>query len=234
MRCRCEQCGAAVNNRTQAYLLLLFGGALLRLGLSDLLLRYVRPAARIWVLLAGLALLSLAIGRLVQAHRARLAGGPAIRTGWLLVAPVVAILIVTPSALGSFSAVRAPIGVPSDEHKDFPALTGPAPHQLGMLDFTTRVLWDAGRTVAGQNVQLTGFVLAGRPDGFVLARLVITCCAADARPVEVEIRADQAPARDTWLRVTGRYAGVDPAQSSFPVLTATSVTAIKQPTNPYD
>ena len=46
---------------------------------------------------------------------------------------------------------------------------GPTPHTLKMLEFTTRVLWDAGRTVAGQDVQLTGFVLTQRPDGFVLA-----------------------------------------------------------------
>lgn len=223
-----------MNNRTQGYLLLLFGGALLRLGLSNQLLRYVRPAARLWVLLAGGALLALAIGRLIQAHRARTARASAISTGWLLIAPVVAILVIAPPALGSFSAIRAPVGIPTTEHKDFPALSGSSPHQLGLLDFTTRVLWDSGRTVSGQDVALTGFVLSDRPDGFVLARLVITCCAADARPVEVEIRTDQLPARDSWVRIVGRYAGVDPDQPTFPVLLANSVSTVAQPTNPYD
>ena len=35
-----------MSTRTQAYLLLLFGGALIRLAVSDLLLRYVRAVAR--------------------------------------------------------------------------------------------------------------------------------------------------------------------------------------------
>jgi uncharacterized membrane protein YcgQ (UPF0703/DUF1980 family) len=60
-----------------------------------------------------------------------------------------------------------------------------------MLDFSTRALWDSGRTLAHHDLSLTGFVLKHWPDGFVLARLVITCCAADARPVEVLVRSHQ-------------------------------------------
>ena len=67
-----------------------------------------------------------------------------------------------------------------------------------------------------------------------LARLVITCCAADARPVEVEIRSAQRPATGSWLTVTGRYGGVDPAQPTFPVLAARTLTAVRQPTDPYE
>lgn len=223
-----------MNNRTQGYLLLLFGGALLRLATSNLLLRYVRPVARPWVLLAGAALLLLGLSRLIQAQRAGTERSGAIRTGWLLLAPVLAILVISPPALGSYSAVRAPVGIPLSGHKDFPALTGAAPHQLPLLDFTTRVLWDSGATLRQQDVQLTGFVLSDRPDGFVLARLVITCCAADARPVEVEIRTEQRPPRDGWVQVTGMLSGVDPDATTFPVLTAHSIRGVDQPTNPYD
>lgn len=229
-----------MSERTQAFVLLLFGGALVRLGVSDQLLRYVRPVARPWVLLAGSALLALAVLRLVQGHRADRAagassGGRAIGTGWLLLAPVVAILVIAPPALGSFSAARAvPVSVSPADSKSFPALTGSAPHQLGLLDFTTRVVWDAGRTLTNQDVALTGFVLSQRPDGFVLARLVITCCAADAQPVEIEVRTQHPPVRGAWVRVVGRYAGVDPELTTFPVLTAGSLTPVAEPTNPYD
>jgi uncharacterized repeat protein (TIGR03943 family) len=221
-----------VNTRTQGYLLLLFGGALLRLGVSDLLLRYVRPVARPWVLLAGAAMVALAIAQLARdrKHHERAAG-----TGWLLLAPVVAIVVIAPPALGSFSASRAAtVGVNNQSHKDFPALTGPSPYQLSMIDFTTRVLWDAGRTVTDKDVVLTGFVLTQRTDGFVLARLVITCCAADARPVEVYVRTDQHPAPDQWVTVTGRYAGNDLRDTTFPLLAPSAITSINQPKNPYD
>jgi uncharacterized repeat protein (TIGR03943 family) len=223
-----------VNIRTQGYLLLLFGGALVRLGVSDLLLRYVKPSARLWVLLAGVGMLVLAVAHLVQAHRSRTEREPTTSTGWLLLAPVVAIVVIAPPALGSFSANRAPASVDTDVHKAFPPLTGSSPHRLPMFDFTTRVLWDAGRTVTDQDVQLTGFVLKQRPDGFVLARLVITCCAADARPVEVFVLSTERPANDQWVTVTGRYAGNDRAAPTLPLLTATALEAVTPPKNPYD
>lgn len=227
-----------MSERTQAFVLLLFGGALVRLGLSDQLVRYVRPVARPWVLLAGIALFALAVLRLLLAHRVtrtRSDQAGAIGTGWLVLAPVVAILIIAPPALGSYSAARAvPVRVSAGTAKSFPALTGASPHQLGLLDFTTRVVWDGGRTLTGQDVSLTGFVLSQRPDGFVLARLVITCCAADAAPVEIEVRTDHPPATGAWVTVVGRYAGVDPQRPTFPVLTARSTIAVSEPTNPYD
>jgi uncharacterized repeat protein (TIGR03943 family) len=223
-----------VNSRTQSFILLLLGGALLRLGAGDLLLRYVRPVARTWVLLAGAGLVVAAIAQLILAHRASADREPATRAGWLMMAPVVAIVIIAPPALGAFSADRALVGVDTRMHKEFPPLAGPSPHRLPVIDFTTRVLWDSGRTVQSEDVQLTGFVLRQRPDGFVLARLVITCCAADARPVEVIVRTTDRPSLSSWQTVVGRYAGRDPVLPTFPVLAATSVTPVRPPTNPYE
>ena len=55
---------------------------------------------------------------------------------------------------------------------------------------------------------MTGFVMK-QPDGSVyLARMVLTCCAADARPVKVALSGDVPTGigADDWLTVTGRYA----------------------------
>jgi uncharacterized repeat protein (TIGR03943 family) len=226
---------ASMNARTQGFVLLLFGGSLLRLGVSSQLLRYVRPNARTWVLLAGMALVWLAGIRLVQAHRARSSATAATGVGWLILAPVVAILVVGPPALGPYSAARAsPLSLSASGQKSFPALTGTDPHVLGLLDFTARAVWDDGRTLTGDALSLTGFVLAQRPGGFVLARLVITCCAADAQPIEVEVRATSPPPGDAWVTVVGRYAGGDAGRVRLPVLSATSIAAVAQPTNPYE
>jgi uncharacterized repeat protein (TIGR03943 family) len=233
---------AVVNARTQAYLILLFGGALVRLAAGNALLRYVRPVARPWVLLAGIGMVVLAVVLLAKAHQSRGSAGSTggssfgVPTGWLLLAPVIAIVVVAPPALGSFSANResSPVAASAAVHKDFAGLTGLAPHRLGLFDFTTRVLWDSARTVSGTDVTLTGFVLSQRNDGFVLARLVITCCAADARPVEVFVRNSTHPPEDAWVAVTGRYAGTDKARPTFPVLAASVVLPVNQPVNPYD
>ena len=73
------------------------------------------------------------------------------------------------------------------------------------------------------------------PNGFEMARLVITCCAADARPVIVSVRTQgPTPSRDAWVTVTGEYGGMSPSDYTVPVLRALNVTPTRQPDNPYD
>jgi len=236
-----------VTQRTESFVLLLFGGGLVRLATGDALLRYVRPVARPWVLIAGLAVVLLALWTLVASFRASDTpdperpehdehGHPAgTRTAWLVVAPVVAILVIAPPALGSFSASRAPTTVAEPADVNFPALTGADPVPVSMIDFATRALWDSGRTLSGRRVSVTGFVLRSGQGGFVLARLVITCCAADARPIEISVRTGAPPpVQDGWVTVTGSYTGVSPVDATLPELTAQTITPIAQPANPYD
>jgi uncharacterized repeat protein (TIGR03943 family) len=235
-----------MNTRTQSFVLLLFGGALLRLATSDALLRYVRPISRPWVLLAGIAFVGLALWNLIAALRSHHPAEPsgadahghsgASRAGWLVLAPVVAILVIAPPALGAFSAARVPATVAKPAADiSFPALAGRDPVPLSLIDFATRALWDDGRTLTGRKVALTGFVLRDQAGGFVIARLVITCCAADARPIDVGVQSgDTPPPTDTWVTVTGAYAGAGGTDGTLPLLTATGVTVIRAPTNPYD
>ncbi|MGX7677324.1 TIGR03943 family putative permease subunit [Jatrophihabitans sp. DSM 45814] len=242
-----------MNVRTQSYLFLLFGGGLIRLAVSDALLRYVRPVARPWVVIAGISMVLLALAQLALTHRQRSAGDAlgergrtgevqvgwlrvgGVRVGWLLLAPVVAILVIAPPALGSYSARHSlPVTASADVHRGFAQLLGPSPHPMQLFDFTTRVLWDSGSTLINTDVKLTGFVLSQRSSGFVLARLVITCCAADARPAEVFVASSDRPPDDAWVTVTGRYAGVDASQPDFPLVRAAGVARVAAPTNPYD
>jgi uncharacterized repeat protein (TIGR03943 family) len=230
-----------VTTRTQAFILMLFGGALLRLATSTALSRYVRPVSRPWVLLAAVSMVLLAGWTLVSRARS---GAPrqddghghaaASRAAWLALAPVIAILVIAPPALGSYSASRLPVRVakPADVH--FPSLPTGDPIGLSMGDFFTRAIWDDGRTLASRHVSLTGFVLRSEQHGFLIARLVITCCAADARSIDVGVETPQpSPAVDSWVTVTGTYAGRYPGEASLPALTGNTVTQIAQPANPY-
>ena len=81
------------------------------------------------------------------------------------------------------------------------------------------------------------FLLLGRllrsADGFVLARLVITCCAADAFSVTAQVvTRTPAPGDNAWVRVTGRFAGA--ASDGTPRLRSSAVVSIPAPANPYD
>ena len=244
-----------MNARTQSFVLLLFGGALLRLSPSDALLRYVRPVSRRWVFLAALAFIALALWGLVAGRFGKILrpgdeetgqiGGDegadahghsgASRAGWLVLAPVVAILVIAPPALGSFSASRVPATVAKPASSQFAALPKGNPVPLQLIDFAARAVWDDGRTLTGHDMALTGFVLRADSGGFVLSRLVITCCAADARPIDIGVRhSGAAPAVGTWVTVTGGYGGVAPDDATLPLIDATTVTVIRPPTNPYD
>jgi uncharacterized repeat protein (TIGR03943 family) len=222
-----------VNKVVQGWLLLLFATILLRLSTSDLLTRYVKPSARPWVLAAGIAILLCTLAELILTRRDRKA--PGAKAAWLLCTPVAVVLLIAPPALGVYSADRAQRLAPTttmSEH--FDPLPGTGVHALKVTDFVLRVLWDQARTVTDKDVALTGFVLQQRPDGFVLARLVITCCAADARPIEVVVRTGAPPAVGTWLIATGRYTGIAPDSVNLPMLTANTVDVVQQPKNPYD
>ena len=233
-----------MTSRLQALLLLLFSVALLRLGTSELLLRFVRASARPWVLLAGAAVLVLAVWSLVAAFRSEKhehadtpdehGHGAASRSAWLVVLPVIAVLVIGPPALGEYTANRRePIAIHVEE--PFAPLPKSDPVALRMFDFALRAASNGRATIATRTVVLTGFVARRADGGFALARLVITCCAADASPVIVTVRTSApVPVSNSWVRVTGRYAGQDPSDPDVALLTASRIVPIAAPAEPYD
>lgn len=239
-----------MSRTVSATILLLFGTALVKLGLSNELLLYVRPVARPWVLLAGLAVVALAASSLASGLLARSRTRPdgdtstspqdhghrhdgTTRTAWLVLAPVVAVLIVAPPALGTYSADRAPLLNAAASGAKARLTPGTDPVELPMLAFL--VLAEAKpASLAGRPISLVGFVQRVTPGGFVLARLVITCCAADASTGAVSISGDPAPTPvGTWVRVTGTFSGPGTGTVTTPLLRATAVTPIARPVNPY-
>jgi uncharacterized repeat protein (TIGR03943 family) len=114
--------------------------------------------------------------------------------------------VVAPPAVGWNAAGRAGTAV-LQRPPGFPALPAGDPLKLTVLDYATRAVFDDGRSLAGRQVQLTGFVAHDRAGTVYLTRMVLSCCAADAQPVKIGL-SGQVPAAlkaDTWLAVTGRY-----------------------------
>jgi uncharacterized repeat protein (TIGR03943 family) len=90
---------------------------------------------------------------------------------------------------------------------DYPALPAGDPVDVTMLDYASRAVFDEGRSLTGRNLRLTGFVTPG-PDGKpMLARMILSCCAADGRPIKVGLSGDtpNTVPSDTWVSVTGVY-----------------------------
>jgi uncharacterized repeat protein (TIGR03943 family) len=122
--------------------------------------------------------------------------GPGV--AWLLLVPIAVLLVVTPPALGSFTAARqagppaalveafgedAPLGIAADaEGEDHRTTTS-----------TGYLMWSQqpdSTPLEGRTIRLEGFLTPREGGGWYLSRIIITCRAADAAFVSVVVAGD--------------------------------------------
>ncbi|MEQ4721047.1 TIGR03943 family protein [Nonomuraea sp. B19D2] len=270
--------------KSQSLLLLLLGGALLKISaFSTDFTNYVKPGFRPLLIAAGAVLVILAVATLIKerrmsvltarqarqarlaharlaedAHLARLTGrepatpvqacspghehGKDGRVAWLLTAPVAAILLIAPPALGSYAAQQAQPAPPPPPPSVVDAqavkpLNSYRVNVLSLAEFADRAWYEPSRSLAGKTVRLTGFVLPSPDEGeWYIARMRISCCAADALTMKVIVRGAPAPATDTWVRVTGTWIPRKgrPSDTYVPAVTASDVHPVSPPVEPYE
>lgn len=242
-----------MNRLAQAVVMLLFGGALVKATVTDMFLRYVKAGLRPYLFVAGLLLIAAAAMTLwyeLRGHKSHEHehdhddghghGNHEPRTGWLLMLPVLGLLLVAPPALGSYTAGQAgSVAAAPAGSSDYPPLPAGDPVDLGLLDYASRAVFDGGKSLTGRTVRVSGFITPG-PDGQpMLARIVLTCCAADGRPIKVGLTGGpviDVPA-DTWVQVDGAYSpqvGKDPVnQVDVAYLEVKSWQQISEPAQPY-
>ncbi|MEV2192328.1 TIGR03943 family protein [Streptomyces phaeochromogenes] len=158
------------------------------------------------------------------------------RIAWLLTAPALALLLFPPPALGSYSAGREEARVAAQGTGTFPELPAGDPVDLTLGAFASRAEWDTGASMKNRTVRLTGFVTRDDDGTWYIARLLVTCCAADAQALKVRIRDADAPAADVWVTVTGTWhpTGKPGSDAARPVLDAASVKRVPAPSDPYE
>ncbi|MFF5982892.1 TIGR03943 family putative permease subunit [Streptomyces olindensis] len=229
-----------MNRLAQTALLFLLGATLLHAGTTDLYLRYVKSGLRPLVLLAGAVLIATAAATLWYDRRR---GRTAVhhhepRVSWLLTLPVLALILVAPPALGSYSAAHT--GTALTKPFGFPDLPDDGPLRLGVADYAGRAVYDDGRSLRGRRLKITGFVTLDRAGTPYLVRMGLNCCAADAQPVKIALTGDVPPvlSPDTWLEVTGRYTPrrtKDPVNDGpIPYIEVTGSRPVPTPHDPYD
>lgn len=258
--------GDPVNRQAQSAVLFLLGASLLHAGSTDLYLRYVKQGLRPLVLVSGAVLIAAAVATVwyerKRARRHKRSGEeptharsearadseapapseahphPEPRVSWLLVLPLLALILVAPPALGSYSATRT--GTALQEPLAYPDLPAADPLPLSVVDYAGRAVYDHGRTLRGRHVRLTGFLAVDRDGTPYLVRMALNCCAADAQPVKVALTGQVPPVLqpDTWLRVTGTYTprrAEDPVNGGpIPFIEVTEAKPVPEPTDPYD
>lgn len=234
--------------------MLLLGGGLLRLAFTGDYLDYVKPSALWLIVPAGFVLVTVAAVTVRGVWRERPDSGPGghdavhgdeghghgePKVAWLLLAPVVGMLLVAPGALGSYDAENSGTAVGSEASRSsYPELPDEDPVPLALLDYAARAVFDEGRTLEGRRVRLSGFILYG--DGEAqLARMVVSCCAADARPVKIGLDGDVPPGLESeqWVEIVGGYSprrGRDEINGELiPHIAVESVAHIDVPDNQY-
>ncbi|GAB1509981.1 TIGR03943 family putative permease subunit [Actinophytocola sp. KF-1] len=239
-----------MRRETQNILLVLLGGALLKISFTGTYLRYVKPSHQ-WLLIAGGAIMILlAAVSIVREIRGQRDPGEhghdhahSARSAWLLVLPVFAVFLIGPPPLGSDSVERAAGNrpeVPSTEGEGsalFPELPPGDPIVLPLSDFSARAAWDRGHSLDDRTARLTGFVVQEGDDTYV-ARLAISCCAADAFPVKVKLLGRELShlADDSWIVVDAelRPGSATRANEYVPSATVHAVRGIPEPEDPYE
>jgi uncharacterized repeat protein (TIGR03943 family) len=247
-----------VNRQAQAAVLFLVGAAVLKAGSSDLYLRYVKAGLRPLLLGAGVVLIVTAIAtvwyelRQGRAHREGRddkaqddghddAHGHAHREpriAWLLVLPLLALILVAPPALGSYSAMRTGTALqPPFGYATLPA-TDPLP--LSLVDYAGRAAYDHGHTLGDRRIKVTGFIALDHDGTPYLVRMALNCCAADAQPVKIGLTGTIPPVLqpDSWLEVTGTYTSKqtkDPVNDGvIPFIKVSEAKPVTAPRDPYD
>ncbi|MGY5009450.1 TIGR03943 family putative permease subunit [Streptomyces sp. 900105755] len=252
-----------MNRQAQAAVMFLVGAALLHAGTTGLYLRYVKAGLQPLLLAAGAVLIVSALAtawyewRRARSHKeaAREAVPEAVReavpeTGpeghvhreprisWLLVLPLLALILIAPPALGSYSAMRT--GTALQHPYGYNTLPKSDPIPLNLVDYAGRAVYDHGRSLAGHQVRIAGFVAVDSAGTPYLVRMALNCCAADAQPVKVALTGKIPPVLrpDGWLQVTGTYTARethDPVNNGpIPYLRVTEAKPIPTPADPYD
>ncbi|ROO87693.1 putative repeat protein (TIGR03943 family) [Actinocorallia herbida] len=235
----------------QNMLMLVLGGTILWITLvTGQVTDYVKPGLRYPLIACAVVLLALGAAGMRRDWHADPDHGPddhaghhhsGPRTGWLLCLPVLVILAIAPPELGAYTASRAaeqPAPLPA-ALSDLPLLPSePDPLPLTIFEFLQRsyqAQLGEAPTLMGRSVQLTGFAVRSENGTWAVGRLQMSCCAADAVALTVEVLDAPAPADGTWIEVTGfwRPAG-DPQGPPVYQIRAQDVARIDKPDFVYE
>jgi uncharacterized repeat protein (TIGR03943 family) len=238
----------ALHRHRTAVLLTLSGAALLRISLTGgLFLRYVKESLRPELVAAGALLVLLGILSAIRDRHAEDPAGthaqePAAesadaeahgqagpgRLAWLLAPPALLLLTVAPPSLGAFTVARDGSGQIA-RPVTFDPLPPTGTLRLRLADFDARAVWDTRQSLKGRRVEIEGFVTPGSDGSWRISRIIVSCCAADARVVTVTVHGPAGPSANTWVAISGTW---NPGDAT-PTIDATSLTRIPTPADPY-
>lgn len=227
-------------NRPAPLIALGYGAYLLYAFWTGTLYFYIHPIYILPTVATGLLLLALAAtGR--QGGEPGGHGSPPPLAIAVLLLPLALGFLLPPKPLGLATAAQRGIeALPLGRLDDPPEFrVEQRPETYTIKDWVKAMQADPepGRH-AGQPVRVTGFVyrndrLPG--DWFLVARFVVQCCAVDATPIGLPVRAPEgkAPEAGSWVSVEGTWEVAEVRGERKAVIAPATVTPTERPEQPY-
>lgn len=245
-----------MNRTMQSSVLSVIGAVTITAVVTGMYTNFVKPGLRWYLVAAGVLLLAMGIYGVLTArseageHDPDAPPGEAApdghdhthgpRVGWLLLVPFLLLGFVVPPPLGSFAAGRddGQVRASSDNFDITSDLPEGQVVDMSMTEYQTRALYDESHSLKDRTVRLVGFVAEEKGGGWSLARMKLSCCAADAYSVKVTPVGGQQLAKDTWIAVTGTWEpSPEPKdENDFvpPRIKVESMEEVEEPDVPYE
>ncbi len=216
-----------------------YGAYLLYAYATGALYFYIHPIYIVPTVATGLTLVALAVlvwpGRTGHSHAS---------ARWaiaILALPVMLGFLVPPQPLSLSAAAQRGVELGSAGTVEAPAEFAPGrrPEAYTIKDWVKALQIDPepGRQ-AGKPVRVTGFVYRGDrlPSGwFLISRFVLKCCAVDAQPVGLPVRAvdGRVPEAGRWVSVEGTWTVAEVDGVRRAVIAPSAVAPVERPDQPY-
>jgi len=125
---------------------------------------------------------------------------------------------------------------PTMQFPDLPAGKDPV---LTLKNFVMRALYDGQDSASDNDITVIGFIAPpgdGYTDGYTLARMTISCCAADATPMQIHLTGIAKYPVNTWVTavVSANKGTASDHNDYVPAADLTSMSPISQPSDPYE
>ena len=159
---------------------------------------------------------------------------------FILVFPILLVIAVKPGNLSTFAAASRGIStsLTGQDNNLMDVLKSQITTEEGFRKLNIKQILVIAKQepekIEGLQISTEGFAYyepTQPPGSFMLVRFLITCCAADATPLGIEVRTQktvQFPP-DTWVKVQGTAK----MENNKPIITQSIVTPVSKPSNVY-
>lgn len=172
--------------------------------------------------------------------------GKAVSTIFLL--PLILVYIVNPQGIngeiasqkGYFTEGYSVSSTSTSTEDDTKSLI--KPNDQNYSDVVNDIMYNANK-YKGKKITISGFVYKDGTlpkDTFIVGRMLIICCAADAELTGLAVKMDNSTLQsDQWIEVTGvinvipNFDKEDTDNKVIPIINVTNVKKVAKPSNPY-